>query len=118
MSIYNKLQKEHDVLYRKHKVVEDNGWLCEDCHLNVWDDDFPEYCIGPTTDINPVSFDTNEEVYTIKGKLFHLHNKALIEFATPGVIDDNFVMDIDLDDLNDLIKKLSKISAEISSESK
>lgn len=110
----DKLQEEHDVLFREHKVVRvDSGHICQDCNLNAWDEDFPEYCIGPTTEIQLGNLDTNEESYSVSARLFHLHRKALIEFSTSSAVSDNITFDIDLEDLNDMISILGKIESQI-----
>ena len=112
LSVVDKLKEEQDIAYRKHKVTQtDKGYLCEECNLNAWADDFPEYCIGPATNINLGNLDTNDGGYAIKAKLFHLHRKALIEFSTGDVITDDFYLDVDTVDLDELILMLTRIKS-------
>lgn len=109
-SSIERLEAEHDLFYREHKVEQtDKGYCCTECGLNAWADDFPEYCIGPTTEFALDFLDTNDEYYEVFAKVFHLHNKALIEFRAGGVLNDGFVLDIDAQDLDELISKLNKV---------
>lgn len=110
MSSVNQLEQTHKIFYREHKVEKtDKGFICQDCKLNAWSDNFPEHCIGPTTVLELDSFDTNDEVYAVTAKIFHLHNRALIDFSTGNPLDNGFSLDIDAQDLNDLIEKLNQI---------
>lgn len=113
-SSIERLEAEHNLFYREHKVEQtSNGYCCTECGLNAWADNFPEYCIGPTTEIDLGSLDTNDEYYKVFGKIFHLHNKALIEFRAGGVLDDGFILDIDACDLDELIEKLNRVREQL-----
>lgn len=116
MSVYNKLEEEHDLNYRKHKIEQTSkGFLCSDCGLNAWSENFPEYCIGPTTTLKLGKFSTSEEIFDVSANLYHLHNKALITFSTGQVLEDNISFDIDSVNLESLISKLSDINEALKS---
>ena len=59
----------HENLYRNHNIKNDNNkYICQDCRLNAWDEEFPEYCIGPTTEICSSEINTTDKIYYLNAK--------------------------------------------------
>lgn len=113
MSIYDRILEEHSVLYKGHNVEQaDAGHICIDCKLDAWSDGFPEYCIGPITEVDLGMFETNTDAYHLVASIVHNYDRALIEFKAGGVIDDDIVFDLVPEEIDDLISKLQKIRSQ------
>jgi len=110
MSMVSKIDKELEITYRSHTIVrEGKQQICKDCQMNIWSEDFPEFCIGPTTILNLGKVSSSEEIYNLDSKIFHLHSKTLIGFRPPLKLSDGFSLELTKNELTSFIDKLQNI---------
>lgn len=110
MSRAKDIDKELAITYRSHNIAKaDNKYVCQDCKRNVWDEDFPEFCIGPTTILTLGKISSTDEIYNLEAKLFHIHNKTLIEFLPPAKLSSRISIEFSKSELENYIEKLEFI---------
>lgn len=112
LSKSDKLDRERELRYREHKIEDThNGYCCVECNLKAFDDDFPEYCLGPITNVSIGMLETCDAYYNISAKIIHLKNEAILEFHQGAVLSDNFVLNMTPEYIDSLIEKLKQVKA-------
>src|SRR5690554_5312381 len=83
MSIIDRIEEEQKLLFKEHTIISMGGkTFCSECKLNIWSDDFPEYCQGNTTYLDVGEVSCENGVYEINAEILHLHEKINLDIAS------------------------------------